>query len=341
MDFNRALLIAEIGINHNGDMNLAKEMIKAASKSGADAVKFQNYKTEDFIIDKTLTYSYKSQGETITESQYDLFKRCELSSEDLSFLKECCDKENITFFSTPTNKGGIIDLKKLGAEWLKNGSDFLGNLPLIREMAKSKIPTILSTGMATQEEIDEAVDAFRRAGGQDLVLLACTSTYPAPLSSLNLKRINTLSERYACKAGFSDHSSGWEAAVASVCLGACMVEKHFTINQNLPGPDQWFSSTPAEFAELVRRVREVELIMGNGKLQHSDTENVARVEFKLSCVANTKMNVGDIISEHDVIFRRPGNGMPPSRIGELIGSSLIAPIEQGECFNLSHIKKHS
>jgi N,N'-diacetyllegionaminate synthase len=163
MKFLRALLIAEIGINHNGDISLAEEMIQVAADAGADAVKFQNYRTEDFLSDHSLTYTYKSQGREITESQFQMFKRCELSRADLEHLKKCCDFAGVEFFSTPTSNKGIEDLKQVGASWLKNGSDYLGHLPLIREMARSGIPTILSTGMATEEEITDAVAAFRDA----------------------------------------------------------------------------------------------------------------------------------------------------------------------------------
>ena len=328
MNFPQALLIAEIGINHNGDMVLAEKMVQAAADAGADAVKFQNYRTEDFLSDHSLTYTYKSQGREITESQFQMFKRCELSRADLDYLKKCCDSAGVEFFSTPTSNVGIEDLKQVGASWLKNGSDYLGHLPLIRAMARSGIPTILSTGMATEEEITEAVAAFREAGGRDLVLLACTSAYPTPPDNLHLRRITTLAQNYACAAGFSDHSSGWEAAVAAVCLGACMVEKHFTTDCNLPGPDQWFSSNPAEFAELVRRVREAETMLGSGQLKPATAELVSRENFRLSCAAACDLPVGALIKKEDISFRRPANGLPPSKADFLIGKMLSVSIQK-------------
>ena len=337
MEFAKTLLVAEIGVNHNGDIDLAECMIRAAAESGADAVKFQNYRTEDFLSDRSLGYTYISQGRKVTEPQFDMFKRCELSSADLSRLKKVCVSAGVEFFSTPTGVDGINELREIGANWIKNGSDYLGHLPLIREMARSGIPTILSTGMATEEEITEAVEAFRGAGGGELVLLACTSAYPTPSDSLHLRRITTLAQKYGCPAGFSDHSAGWEAAVASICLGACMVEKHFTTDRNLPGPDQWFSSTPEEFAELVRRVRVAEEMLGCADLRPTRAEAHARENFRLSCIAVRDLPAGTVLKVEDISFRRPATGLPPSKLESLVDHSLVAGIQKGEAFQPFHI----
>jgi N,N'-diacetyllegionaminate synthase len=339
MKIPHTLLVAEIGINHNGNMDLAEEMIQAAASAGADAVKFQNYRTEDFLSDRSLSYTYTSQGREITESQFEMFKRCELSRENLLRLKKTCDSLNVEFFSTPTSKEGVEDLMAAGAGWLKNGSDYLGHLPLIQEMARSGIPTILSTGMATGEEISEAVEAFRAAGGRNLVLLACTSAYPSPPDSLNLLRIKTLAEKFQCAAGFSDHSAGWSAAVGAVFLGACVVEKHFTTDRNLPGPDQWFSSDPLEFSELVRRVREAEIMLGGGELKPSAAEQVSRDLFRLSCTAARDLVLGSVIKEGDIVFRRPATGLPPAKAESLIGQTLQIPMRKGEKFQEIHTRK--
>jgi len=335
---DRCLLVAEIGINHNGDMDLAEEMIRAAAKAGADAVKFQNYRTEDFLSDHTLTYTYKSRGAEITESQFKIFKRCELSEGDLARLKRCCDEVSVLFFSTPTSAEGVDSLKALGVSWLKNGSDYLGHLPLIRHMARSGIPTILSTGMATEEEVAMAVQTFREAGGHELVLLACTSSYPTPLDCVNLRRITTLAAKFGCLSGFSDHTAGWEAAVAAAGLGACMVEKHFTTDRNLPGPDQWFSSTPEEFSELVVRIRRTETMLGHGEIAPTRSELDAREQFRLSCVAKNDLPAGHVLSEQDITFRRPATGLAPCDIHLLIGRALVADVSGGESLLSTHLK---
>lgn len=338
MNFPRALLVAEIGINHNGDMALAETMIRAAAAAGADAVKFQNYRTEDFLSDHSLTYTYTNAGREITESQFTMFKRCELSRADLVRLKQCCDACGVLFFSTPTSNEGIDDLRAAGTAWLKNGSDYLGHLPLIRHMARSGIPTILSTGMATEAEVADAVDAFRGEGGRDLVLLACTSAYPTPPDCVNLRRITTLAQKFGCLAGFSDHTAGWEAAVAAVCLGACMVEKHFTTDRHLPGPDQWFSSDAAEFAELVRRVRVAEQMLGSAELAPTRAEQRSREEFRLSCVAARDLPAGYRLTESDIVFRRPATGFPPSDIDQLVGRLLTSAVHGGEVLQATHLE---
>jgi len=341
MNFPRALLVAEIGINHNGDMALAETMIAAAAAAGADAVKFQNYRTEDFIPDDTLTYTYTNQGREVTESQFAMFKRCELSRVDLTRLKRCCDAAGVLFFSTPTSNEGVNDLRAVGTAWLKNGSDYLGHLPLIGHMARSGIPTILSTGMATEAEVADAVAAFRDAGGTQLVLLACTSAYPTPPDCVHLRRIAALAEKFGCPAGFSDHTAGWEAAVAAVCLGACLVEKHFTIDRGLPGPDQWFSSDPTEFAELVRRVRAAEQMLGSGELVPSRAEQRSREEFRLSCVAARDLPVGHCLAEGDIVFRRPASGFPPRQMDRLLGLPLAVPVRGGEVLRAVHLEASS
>lgn len=341
MNFSRALLVAEIGINHNGDMALADAMVRAAAAAGADAVKLQNYRTEDFLSDHSLTYTYRSQDREVTESQFEMFKRCELNRDDLERLKRCCDASGVLFFSTPTSREGVDDLRAIGAAWLKNGSDYLGHLQLIRHMARSGIPSILSTGMATEVEVAEAVEAFRSAGGRDLVLLACTSAYPTPPDCINLRRITTLAKKFRCPAGFSDHTAGWEAAVAAVCLGACMIEKHFTTDRTLPGPDQWFSSDPSEFSELVRRVRAAEQMLGQGELAPTRAEQRSREEFRLSCVAARDLAAGTVLAESDIAFRRPATGLPPKQADRLIGQSLMRNIRRGEPIHAEDVETRS
>jgi len=334
----KAILVAEIGINHNGDRDLAESMIIAAKRAGADAVKFQNYKTEDFLTDGTLRYRYISQGMEVEESQFDMFKRCELDDDALKHLKCFCDQNGIIFFSTPTNESGVDILRDLGVPYLKNGSDFLGHLPLIRYMARTGIPTILSTGMATEGEIAEACESYLTAHGRNLMLLVCTSSYPTPPANVHLRRIPELRRRFGVPVGFSDHTAGWEAAVAAVCLGACLIEKHFTTDQSMPGPDQWFSSNPSDFSELVLRVRNAELLLGSSKVEPTPVEHQARAEYRLSCVAARDLIPGVILAESDIRFRRPATGIPPSRIQELLGKQLVMTIGRGEPFQAHHVR---
>lgn len=326
-------IAAEVGINHNGSVDAAIESIDAAAECGADAVKFQNYRTGDFISDRALTYEYVSQGKTVRESQYDMFKRCELPPADFVKLKLHCEKRGVIFFSTPTGEDGVADLIKMGAPLLKNGSDYLVHLPLIRSMAKSGIPTVLSTGMATLAEIDEAVRAFREAGGKDLVLLHCVSSYPTPPEDVNLRKIPALVAAFECPIGFSDHTWGIVAAVGAVALGACFIEKHFTLDKNLPGPDHRFSSDPAELKALVNAVRTMEKNLGRSAIEPSASEVTNRRDARLSCVASRSMQTGEKLTAPEIRFARPGTGYPPEAAPWLEGLTLKRTVKSGHVFN--------
>jgi N,N'-diacetyllegionaminate synthase len=323
------LIVAEIGVNHNGDPELAHRLIDAARAAGADAVKFQNYRTADFISNAELTYSYASGGQSRTESQLAMFERYEFGDDRFIEMKRHCDDAGVMFFSTPTSLEGIEFLERLGVPLLKNGSDFLTHVDLIAAMARSSIPTILSTGMATEGEIDDAVAAFRAAGGTDLALLHCTSTYPAPVSELNLARIPTLAHKYGCPAGFSDHSHGALAALGAVALGACMVEKHFTLDRTMEGPDHWFSSDPEELKVLVSAVRNIEQAIGSPALGPAPSEQRGREQFRLSCVAAAPLRAGHALTLGDIVIRRPGTGIPPKHRDGLIGRTLRRDVAAG------------
>jgi N-acetylneuraminate synthase/N,N'-diacetyllegionaminate synthase len=328
-----ALIAAEIGINHNGDLELAHRSIDAAAEAGADAVKFQNYRTEDFLSDRSLTYEYVSQGRAVVESQFEMFKRCELSPEALVELREHCDERKVTFFSTPTSADGIADLVRAGSPLLKNGSDYLVNIPIIQTMARTGLPTVLSTGMAVLAEIDDAVRAFRDAGGSDLVLLHCTSSYPTPPDEVNLRKIPSLMAAFGCPVGFSDHTDGIIAALGAVALGACFVEKHFTLDKGLPGPDHRFSADPAELRALCEGVRTLERSLGGSVVGPTASEQRGRRDFRLSCVAARDLPAGVRLTESDVVFRRPGTGIPPRSVDLFLNRRLARPVAAGAVFS--------
>ena len=324
-----ALIAAEVGINHNGDLQLALDCIDEIADAGADAVKFQNYRTEDFVTSRELTYTYKCGGSTITEPQYEMFKRCELTPDMLARLKERADKRGLLFHSTPTSAAGIEQLVRLGVKLLKNGSDYLTNLPLIQAMGRTGLPTVLSTGMATLAEIDEAVRAFRETGNKQLLLLHCTSAYPTPASDVNLRKIPALASAFDCAVGFSDHTDGVIAAGGAVALGACWIEKHFTIDKSLPGPDHHFSCDAIELRQLVRAVRYTEKALGSSRIGPAASEQLGRRDFRLSCVASHAMAVGHRIEECDLDYRRPGTGVAPNQRQMLLGRRLKANVDAG------------
>jgi len=327
-------IAAEIGINHNGDLDLACAMIDAAARAGADGVKFQNYRTSDFVSDPSLRYQYEREGVRYDVSQEELFRRSELDISGLRRLAEHCQRAGVVFFSTPTSSAGLRDLQEIGAHLVKNGSDYLTNLALIADMARSGLPTVLSTGMATETEVDDAVACFREAGGRELVLLHCTSAYPTPDDEVNLRRITTLASRFHCAVGFSDHTVGVTAASTSIALGAVFIEKHFTTDKTLPGPDQAFSSDEHELRELVQAVQRAERQLGHPAIAPTASEIPARLSFRLSCVAAERLPAAHRLTENDIAFRRPGDGLSPKHATSLIGRTLTRSLERGERLSL-------
>lgn len=331
-------IVAEAGINHNGDIELAKKLIDAAARAGADAVKLQNYRTEDFISDQSLTYEYISQGNTVIESQYEMFKRYEVTKESLYELKAYSDRLGILFHSTPSGEAGIKDLLEIGVPVLKNGSDYLTNLPLIRAMGQTGLPAVLSTGMSTLAEIDEAVRTFRETGNDQLVLLHCTSSYPTPPDEVHLRKIPALAAVFGCPVGLSDHTSGIAAAMGAVALGACWIEKHFTLDKNLPGPDHRFSADPTEFQALVAAIRTIEKCLGDSRVGPTPGEARTRRDCRLSCAAARSLPAGYVLSENDLAYRRPGTGVPPAYSHVLVGRTLKRAVEAGKVIELGDLE---
>lgn len=330
-------IAAEIGLNHNGDMELARKTIKAAAAAGACGVKFQNYKTEDFLTDDKLTWEYENNGKTVKESQRDMFKRCELSDNQVKELKEYCDELNVVFHSTPTSTEGVELLAEIGSDVIKNGSDFLTNTPLIRSMAKTGIPIVIATGMADEEEIGDAIAAIKEGGGKDFIVLHCTSSYPTREEDVNLRRMLSIRDRFNCLVGLSDHSEGFLAAVAATALGAVWIEKHFTLDKSLPGPDHRFSCDPAEFKALVASVRATEKILGSQAIKPAASEEEARSGYRLSCAAARSITKGQVLEESDIIFRRPATGIPPSKLNSIIGRKARQDIEESAILTLADL----
>jgi N,N'-diacetyllegionaminate synthase len=332
-----AYVVAEIGINHNGSLDLALAGIDAAAEAGADAVKFQNFKTSDFVTDPSLEIRYTQNRTEVTEQLVDLFGRVEIDTAFLEEIDRHCAARGIDWHSTPTNADGIAALTRLGTNVLKNGSDYLGNLDLIRAMAETGLPLVLSTGMATFADIEEALDAVRKAGNTRAVLLHCTSQYPTPADEVALRRMTRLEQAFGLPVGFSDHTEGSVAAVAAVARGARWIEKHFTADKNLPGPDHAISADPAEFAAYVRDIRAVEAMMRAPGTTLSPREADARRQHRLSCVAAADLPAGHVIARSDILYRRPGTGFAPNRAELLAGLRLARAIKAGEPFTKNHL----
>ncbi len=322
-------LIAEIGLNHNGDYDLAVRSIKAAAASGADAVKFQNFITEDFLTDRTITHTYRQGGKEITEPLYDICKRSEFKREWIAPLKALCDDLGVVFLSTPTSKRGVDDLVDNGVEFLKNGSDYLTHLPLLRYMSATGAWVVVSTGLAYVEDIDAAVEALA-AHSERVILLHCVSNYPTNPENVNLRRMLSLKERYGLPVGFSDHTEGWEAAVQAVTMGAKVVEKHFTLDRSLPGPDHWFSSDPTEFVELADQVRRAEARMGSPMIEPAVGEREVLADYRLGVYALRDLSKGEFLKDADVIFRKPCAGLSPRELEAMRDQPLQADVKADE-----------
>ena len=323
-------MIAEIGMNHYGQLGLARNSVEAAGAAGCDAVKFQNFRTEDFIQDKSLTYTYESQGKTVTEPFFDLCKRNEFQKEWIPELCNLSEEFGMEFLSTPSSEKGISDLAEAGCKFVKNGADALTHLPLLRAMAESGMHVIVSTGMAYEDDIDSALNALAPALPNRLTLLHCTSNYPTKPEDTNLRRMLSLKDKYGLPVGFSDHTCGWQAAVQAVTLGAVSIEKHFTLDHNLPGPDHWFSSNPAEMKELVSQVRQAEICMGLPDIQPATGELPVRDEFRLGLIAARNLKAGEELDEEMVVFRKPAKGLLPRDLPIYLGRVLKSDINKDD-----------
>jgi N,N'-diacetyllegionaminate synthase len=333
-------VIAEVGINHNGVLERAIEMIRVAKTAGADAVKFQTFKADEFIGDPQQMFTYKSRGEEITESMLAMFRRYELPREAWALINEECQRQHITFLSTPQNRTDLDILCELGITAVKIGSDDFTNLPLIRSYAQTGLPLILSCGMADLAEVHQALDAAGALDGYPLALLLCTSQYPTPPRDVNLRKLRTLQEAFpGLITGFSDHTQGTLASSLAVAMGALIFEKHFTLDNDLPGPDHWFSENPASLARWVASIRESSVMLGSDVVRPTAAELEMRKLARRSLVALATIAKGDVLTTKNVGIRRPGNGLHPSFFSQVIGAYAARDIPAGDVLGLGGVRK--
>ena len=297
----KPFIVAEAGINHNGDINKALKMITVAKNAGANAIKFQTFNTNEFILNKKLTYTYFSRGRKITKSQYDLFKKCELTINEWKKIRDKCIKEKIIFLSTPENISDLDLLLKLGIKAIKVSSDEMINYSLLKHFSKTKLPIILSTGMSSINEIKKALETIGVKSGYPTVLLLTTSEYPTKMENVNLLKLNSLKQLFPnTLLGFSDHSQGILASTLACALGACFFEKHFTLSHRLDGPDHWFSMNPKELKEWIIAIRNSYSLLGSKIIQPTKIELSNRKKFRRTVVAirniskNEKFNIENI-----------------------------------------------
>jgi N,N'-diacetyllegionaminate synthase len=339
---SRPYCIAEAGINHNGDLQRAKRMIEIAKKVGADAVKFQTFKADEFCGDTNQLFTYQSQGLTVTESMMAMFKRNELTQEQWQYLKKYCDELGITFFSTPQNRSDLDLLLTLGIPVIKIGSDDFTNTPLIESYAKEGLPLILSCGMSDLAEVHQALETAGWFEGASVAILLCTSQYPTPPADVNIHKLTTLQHAFpGLLVGFSDHTRGTLAASLAVALGARIFEKHFTLDHDLPGPDHWFSDEPDELASWLESIRTADLMLGSPYLRPTAQEREMRITARRSIIVLRDINENEVLTDENLGLRRPGNGLPPAMINELMGLKAARSLKRGHLVSRTDVRYES
>lgn len=332
-------VIAEVGINHNGSLDLALQMIQVAKDAGADAVKFQTFRAAEFVADRDQLFTYRSQGKTVTEPMFDMFQRYELSLDDWQALRRHCDSVGITFLSTPQNRSDLDVLLGLGVSAIKVGSDDFVNLPLLRDYAKTGLPLILSCGMADLAEVWQSLEAVGALDGYPVVLLLCTSQYPTPPGDVNMLKLKTLAGTFpSLTLGFSDHTQGPLASSLAVAMGACVLEKHFTLDHDLPGPDHWFSEDPAGLRQWIDSIRTAYAMMGSPLVRPTPAEREMRTLARRSVVVTQEIQAGETLDAHNLGLRRPGNGLPPSAFDLVLGKCATTRLEKGHLLQLGDFR---
>lgn len=318
-------IIAEAGVNHNGNLNMALELVDAAAEAGVNAVKFQTFKAKSLVSKHAPKAEYQKKAEPGVDTQLEMLQKLELSESDHKILLEHCVKRNIMFLSTPFDLASMQFLFDLGVPLFKVGSGELTNLPYLRKIAKFNLPLILSTGMSTLEEVADALNVLENAGllRSKITLLHCNTQYPTPDQDVNLRAMKTLEENFPGLAaiGYSDHSHGLEACYAASALGAKVLEKHFTLSRSLPGPDHASSLEPEELAELVKGVRRIESMLGSGIKEPSSSELPNRIPARKSIVAAKAIAKGEIFTDENITVKRPGSGISPMRWDEVLGQA--------------------
>ena len=317
----KTLIIAEAGVNHNGDIEMAKQLVASAASAGADLVKFQTFVTTKSIALHAPKAQYQKGATDPGESQYDMVRKLELSRADHEVLIEECRRHGIGFFSTAFDTESFDLLMELGVNLVKIPSGEMTNLPLLRYMTRLGLPVILSTGMANLGEIEAAIDVIEQAGTpRSLVtILHCTTEYPAPMRDVNLRAMASLKAAFGGDVGYSDHTSGIEIPIAAVALGATVIEKHFTLDRTLPGPDHQASLEPHELKAMVDAIRNVECAIGDGIKRPSPSELKNKAIARKSLVASRTIRAGEFFSADNITAKRPGTGISPMRWDEVIG----------------------
>ena len=322
---NHVIIIAEAGVNHNGNYDMAVKMVHEAKAAGADYVKFQTAVPELVISSIAPKAEYQKETTGAGESQLDMCRAIHLPLSDYAPLKQECDKAGIGFMSTPFDLVSIDTLEPLGMDYYKIPSGEITNLPYLRKIASKGRPVIMSTGMCEMDEIDAAIGVLE-AGGmsrEDIILLHCNTQYPTPFADVNLRAMREMADRFGVRVGYSDHTVGIEVPIAAVAMGAVVIEKHFTLDRNLPGPDHKASLEPSELARMVEAIRNIEDALGDGHKHVTVSEEPNKEVARKSIVAATDIKKGDLLTEQNITVKRPGNGISPMLWDSVIGTRAV------------------
>ena len=323
-------IIAEAGVNHNGSLDIAKKLVEEAKRAGANAVKFQTFRTEKLVSRFAGKAEYQRKTTAVEESQMEMIRKLELSESDHVDLMDLCRKRNIDFLSSPFDEESADLLDRLGVPAFKIPSGEITNHPFLEHIAGKKKPMILSTGMSSLEEVEEAVGVIFSTGNAALTLLHCVTEYPAPVEEINLRAMLTMKEAFGLPVGYSDHTPGIEIALAAVALGAEVIEKHFTLDRRMPGPDHKASLEPQELRDMFKAIRNVERALGDGKKVPAPCEVKNMAIARKSIVALKPIVAGEMIRRDKVGIKRPGHGIQPKDLAKIIGLKAKRKIGRDE-----------
>lgn len=323
-------IIAEAGVNHNGKLDLALKLCDAAKEAGVDAVKFQTWKTENIVTAQARQAAYQTENTGVEESQFDMLKKLELSYDHFRYIQDYCKKIGIDFLSTPDEEESLAFLVSLGLPFIKVGSGEVTNIPYLRKIASCGKPVILSTGMSTLAQVAIAYDTLLKAGAPKVSLLHCTTNYPCPYDEVNLRAMQTLKDAFKCQVGYSDHTMGTEIPVAAVAMGAEIIEKHFSLDRTMEGPDHKASLEPAELKLMVDQIRHIEVAMGDGIKRPNKCEAENAKVVQKSILAKRPIKMGEKLTEEMLTVKRAGAGISASLWDNVIGAYAIKDFDIDE-----------
>ncbi|MBF4695134.1 N-acetylneuraminate synthase [Fusibacter ferrireducens] len=327
-------IIAEAGVNHNGSLDLAKKLVDKAKEAGADCVKFQTFISKNIVSKNAVKAEYQKKQTEAEESQHDMLKKLELSFDEFVALNAYCKSKEIEFMSTAFDFDSVDFLDSLGMDTWKIPSGDITNLPYLMKIAKLNKPVILSTGMSTMADIRNAIRVLKDNGVGELIVLHCTTEYPTPFNDVNLKAMLTIKDEFRVKVGYSDHTNGIEVPIAAVALGATVIEKHFTLDQNMEGPDHKASLEPKELKAMVNAIRNIELALGDGMKKPAESEKKNMAVARKSIIAKKDIKLGEAFTEENLTVKRPGDGISPMKWFDVIGTIASRDFEEDELIEL-------